>query len=229
MAKRRYGRTKRRRRRRRKRSSRVSKFKWSLPRTYAFRCKYSDQITWSGTPGAAQIYRFRTNSLFDPDFTGTGHQPTAVDEMARFYQRYAVVSAKIVVTFFPSEEAGSNYIGGVYCSNNDEPVTIPTPDDLQQARFSKNVAINSAGAATRTVVKTWSAKKWTGRSAVTDDVMHGRMPHPVTAGGTNAAVGSLFNVWIFPMGALTSSLGMDTKIDIYFNAILSEPHFLERS
>jgi len=35
-------------------------------------------------------YQFRLNSLFDPDFTGTGHQPKGFDQLAALYQRYRV-------------------------------------------------------------------------------------------------------------------------------------------
>ena len=41
------------------------------------------------------------NSLFDPDFTGTGHQPYYFDQFATIYQRYTVIGSKLTATFTP--------------------------------------------------------------------------------------------------------------------------------
>jgi hypothetical protein len=50
-------------------------------------------------PGASvagvNAYQFRMNSLFDPDFTGTGGQPTDFDQWMALYTRYRVLSCHI--------------------------------------------------------------------------------------------------------------------------------------
>lgn len=38
---------------------------------------------------------FMANSLFDPDFSGTGHQPLGFDEWMRLYNRYRVHSSSM--------------------------------------------------------------------------------------------------------------------------------------
>lgn len=47
---------------------------------------------WSGqlasSVGGLQTYLFNLNSLYDPDRTGTGHQPLGLDQWAGFYSRY---------------------------------------------------------------------------------------------------------------------------------------------
>lgn len=47
------------------------------------------------------LNQYRMNSIFDPDYTGVGHQPLGHDEFAYFYNRYRVLAAKIRVTFTP--------------------------------------------------------------------------------------------------------------------------------
>ena len=50
------------------------------------------------TPGAAVAsYVFRGNSLYDPDYTGTGHQPRYYDQLTPIYGRYKVLSSAITV------------------------------------------------------------------------------------------------------------------------------------
>lgn len=48
--------------------------------------------------GGANAWIFSVNSLFDPDTTGTGHQPMYYDNYAQLYNRYKVNYAQITVT-----------------------------------------------------------------------------------------------------------------------------------
>jgi uncharacterized membrane protein len=42
---------------------------------------------------------FRLNDLFDPDFTGVGHQPFGFDQIKQFYKRFIVDRCAVEVTF----------------------------------------------------------------------------------------------------------------------------------
>lgn len=58
------------------------------------RLTYADQITLSTTSLGYASHFFRLNSVYDPDFTATGHQPTGFDEWAAFYNYYRVMKVK---------------------------------------------------------------------------------------------------------------------------------------
>jgi hypothetical protein len=60
--------------------------------------RYSTSFALSSVAGAVVTYVFRANDLFDPDLTGTGHQPMGFDQMMVFYQHFCVVKARIIVT-----------------------------------------------------------------------------------------------------------------------------------
>jgi len=57
--------------------------------------RYTQKNTITSTTGALVSYDFRGNSVFDPDFTGTGAQPAGFDDFALNYNRYRVMGSKI--------------------------------------------------------------------------------------------------------------------------------------
>jgi hypothetical protein len=68
-------------------------------------------------------YVFRGTSLFDPDLTGTGAQPTGFDEWAAFYNRYVVTHSKIridVIEVASDSDANSETV---------EVAIVPTPEN----------------------------------------------------------------------------------------------------
>lgn len=69
---------------------------------------YVDTITMNPGVSAIASHTFRANSLFDPDLTGTGHQPLGRDEYALRYNHYRVVSSTIKVTAIASGVTDSN-------------------------------------------------------------------------------------------------------------------------
>lgn len=62
------------------------------------------------TPG---VYQFRSNGIFDPDFTGTGHQPRGRDELALLYKNY-IVHGVMVTVFAQSLTANNQSIVSIY-------------------------------------------------------------------------------------------------------------------
>lgn len=63
---------------------------------------YEDGIIRTTTVGGTAIYTFSANGLFDPNITGTGHQPIGFDQMMALYEHYTVIRSHIKVTFFNS-------------------------------------------------------------------------------------------------------------------------------
>lgn len=69
-----------------------------IPDRYMCKLKYSQNVQLA-TTGANPIYHlFRTNSLFDPDYTGVGHQPYGFDQLAILYTKYRVYGMKYKIT-----------------------------------------------------------------------------------------------------------------------------------
>lgn len=70
---------------------------------------YVEKISLAALPSFD--YQFRLNSLFDPNLTGTGHQPKGFDQLAALYNRYRVYAAKYRLTFAQTSNAIPLYCG----------------------------------------------------------------------------------------------------------------------
>lgn len=108
------------------------------------RLVYEDLLTIA--PGATLgSYVFRGNSLFDPDYTGTGHQPRYYDQLTAVYGRYKVLGSSITVEMINTSGGGGS--GAVFAvTPNTEIITFTswqTAAELPQSRVSDIVPIGS--------------------------------------------------------------------------------------
>lgn len=70
-----------------------------FPTSIRKRLRYADYFEINSGSGGIGNYIFRANSLYDPNFTGTGHQPMGYDQLMTFFDHYIVVNARCVVRF----------------------------------------------------------------------------------------------------------------------------------
>lgn len=71
---------------------------WKQP--FRTTLKYSDVVVMATTVGTGFVtYALKANSLYDPDYTGIGHQPLRFDQLAAMFNQYRVRSARIKITF----------------------------------------------------------------------------------------------------------------------------------
>jgi len=59
--------------------------------------RYSTNFQLVSTAGAVASYVFGANALYDPDITGTGHQPMGFDQMMQFFSHYTVIRSKLIL------------------------------------------------------------------------------------------------------------------------------------
>ena len=69
-----------------------------FPIRMVVRFKYSQTFTISSALVSTGNYNFACNSIYDPDLTGTGHQPYAHDTYSTIYNQYTVLKSFIKVT-----------------------------------------------------------------------------------------------------------------------------------
>lgn len=70
----------------------------SIPEEMYVKVKYcTDSLTLTGTASTPATYIMRGNDIFDPDYTGVGHQPYLSDQLCSLYSRWVVNASKIRV------------------------------------------------------------------------------------------------------------------------------------
>jgi hypothetical protein len=72
-----------------------------MPDSLFVKLKYVDQFVLNPTSASTDNYVFRANSLFDPNYTGTGHQPYGYDQWATFYSSWVVERCVLTFTCTP--------------------------------------------------------------------------------------------------------------------------------
>jgi len=145
---------------------------FGFPKMLKFKHKYASQIDLS--PGASMShYLFRANGMYDPDYTGTGHQPMYFDQMSALYNHYTVIGSKIKYTVVP---AGTTVQVPykVITWINDDAATVGNIDALAENKFAKQRICGGGINPTKVVVtNTWSAKKFFGGSIMANDQLQG--------------------------------------------------------
>jgi len=86
--------------------------------------RYSMASTLSSTSGVVATYVFRANDLFDPDFTGTGHQPMGFDQMMVSYNHFTVIKSLLKVTFRATGANTNPFMISVRQDGDSTPITV---------------------------------------------------------------------------------------------------------
>jgi hypothetical protein len=109
-------------------------FRWNAKLTYGVNVALA---TPGGVPTAAK-YRFRLNSLYDPDVTGTGAQPYMYDQLIAIYTKYIVRRCYVDITFANPSVAGL-WVGWCYhtsTTSNDDPVGKELDNLISRPNFT---------------------------------------------------------------------------------------------
>lgn len=136
----------------------VSKTSWAFNRapsgvadsTYV-KLKYAQRITLSSTSGAVAENVYRGNSLFDPDLTGTGHQPYFFDQWSTFYGYYTVLGAAVKATYVATGSTVSTCNCRYYLVFDDNSAAYTNASNALSSPYSRSAFSNINGESVRTL------------------------------------------------------------------------------
>lgn len=96
---------------------------------------YNDNLNLAASTGL-NTYLFNSNNMYDPNYTGTGHQPRGWDQITPYYKYYRVVSATMHVKATWNGIADSATYVGVFL-DADGTVSTTTYQDMLERFGSK--------------------------------------------------------------------------------------------
>jgi len=126
-----------------------------FPAKIRVRMRYSEVVAIDATVGFPGHYLFLANSIYDPNYSGTGHQPMGRDTYATLYNHYRVASSKITVT--PTTAWNGSFGVGL----SDDTTTSTEFDGIVENKGTKWAMNSSAGGAKPQVTNYFNANYYT--------------------------------------------------------------------
>lgn len=179
--------------------------------------KYAWYGSITSSSGALSYQSFRANSIFDPDQTGSGHQPSGHDQWAALYNNYVVVKSMMKVTIVPGFSQTVNAVCGTYLS----PTTLLTSSTfeelIEQGKTSSRVVSPSTANPPQYCYLYFDAKREFNLKDVKDNVA--RIGAAMSATPSEE---SFFKIWSQSSDHSTTSI-IGALAEITYTVLMSEP------
>lgn len=176
--------------------------------------RYAEQFSIDPTASVPGTYIFNANGLFDPNFTGTGHQPRGYDELMSMYRRYEVQEALLEI-WADTNDLTSGVVLGL--SVRSSSAAVLDRNDMIEHRTAQLKAVAGSDGGPSVVYHKIAVKPadFLGLKAGADDTLRGVQ-------GSNPTSGVYFHVQGIPMRATdTGSIHIQSRLT--FKVKLSEP------
>ncbi len=186
--------------------------------------RYCTGITINPTSGLTGSHVFHASGMYDPDITGTGHQPLGFDQWMTFYDHYTVIGSRIHVNFQATAAGATTGASVVGIRLSDSQATSNSITLLtEQGSTSYRYLTDSDAKAETSVIKSFSAKKYFGTKNVIDrEDLKG-------SSSANPAEGAFYEVFVGPYTGSQDISETYAYVTISYIAILTEPRQLAQS
>lgn len=187
------------------------------PNRKVARLRYGDaQPSSSSIAGAAVMYSWTCNGMYDPNITGTGAQPRGFDQIMPFYDHYVVIGAKCVVTFQNDSEEPVRV--GILIRDVSS-VSQQSPDTIQEYRHKRTITLDGitrGGRSFGTVSYKVNPNKFLSRShPLSDDQLKG-------SALTNPAEQCFFQTFAYALDGVSIAT-VRAQVRIEYTAVFIEP------
>lgn len=175
------------------------------------RFKYCSNVEIDPALGSVAVHFFRANSAYDPDLTGTGHQPYHWDQWTSMYDHYTVMGSKITARFISRVNDTSvplaNMICGVRVEDN---YSLGGTNPETECERDSRYRFLTHGRST-TVQAFYSPKKFFGIKDIKDNIT--RLGAATT---TNPSEDVSFACWAAAPNALDNPTMIDCHVMIEY-------------
>lgn len=143
-----------------------------FPLKFAIVHRYAQTQTINCTSGVQGGQFYSCNSLYDPDVTGTGHQPMYFDQMCTLYDHYCVLGSKITWTISQNNNSGVP-VNCAVAIDDDATLGSSTPGSVAEHKSSPGLRVAVPNAGVVTFTQKWSAKKTFGAAPLANTSLQG--------------------------------------------------------
>ncbi len=180
-------------------------------------------------PGAATPtnFIFRANSLFDPNFSGTGHQPMNFDQWAAMYDHYTVISSKITVRYWPegtTAPTGSGIMAVYLLDNSTSNTGVLATTQIEQGKCTWRAFGPLDSGRAPPLRKSFNAKRYFSITDIKDN-----RDQLGAATSTNPTEGAFYHIMVAPFDLSADLSPVNVFVQIDYVAIMTEPRELAQS
>lgn len=185
--------------------------------------KYSTSVSQTSSSGVLTAYAFRANSIFDPDATGVGHQPSGHDQWAQLYGQYIVKSARLRISAAVGAGQTEWSVMGVYLSPASVLTATSHSELIEQGKSTWMLLPPSSANPARRLSGSYDAKTEYNIKDVKDNVS--RLG---AAFGANPTEQCFFVVWLQSFGG-SATTDVKWVAELEYDVIMSEPKEIPQS
>lgn len=179
---------------------------------------YDNALTINPSVGTVAQYVFCLNGLYDPNVTGTGHQPNGFDQMMSLYHYYNVIGAKCTFTVRNKDTTYSMYAGAFVHQSSSPTLSISEIMENGNGVYSL-LSPSGIEGSKQSMTATWSARKWFGTKRLIGEDSYQALK---TANPSNAAY---LVIWAAGRNAEDVQFAeLDVRID--FITVFTQPEYL---
>lgn len=185
--------------------------------------RYRTRVELNPAAGALATYVLRANSIYDPDYTGLGHQPLGYDQLAALYNHYTVLSSTVKASF------GGTFATSTYCGiiTTDQSSTVIPSYALAENPSSTSIYLEGAPSSSQrlpSITNSFNAKKFFGVNDPVDAINDLGAPM-----GSNAYYAAYFIIYLQAADFTTDLAAISLLIDVEYKVVLSSKMTLAAS
>lgn len=191
----------------------VSIGKQVLPKQLFNRLKYVESAVVTLTTGGFQKYLFSCNGMYDPNYTGTGHQPMYFGKINELYDHYTVLSSAIRVTYTSGVSPSTTQV--LRCALYIDDDIDPNLNNVSAMceRPGGKMSIIGPGQAQTTLTMGWNAKKTFGGDPQSQSELQGN-------GTANPSEQSFYVIGVDDLAL--NSQNVVLNVEIWYNVVWDE-------
>lgn len=188
--------------------------------------RYAEVVSLNAGIGTSASWLFRANSIFDPDYSGVGHQPMGHDEWATFYGHYVVSKSTISVRPIMRAGATDGVVLGLSTvgTNGLAGTAIPVTRMIEQGRCTYQVLGPSTGAfgnaPSGTLWASYDPRKFFGIKDVSDAQVGTQLKAPF---GSNPDEDVFFQIFTEATVGTADPGAIECLVVIDYTCLLTEP------